>query len=378
MRAIDAVRNRLGWKLFLSYLVIVLVGVAVLAGTAELLMPVALAPHVARMRALFGNNPGLDRDLYENFSTAINEVLVVAAAAAALAAAGVSLFVARRIVVPVRAMMEASQSIAAGDYHRRVRLSGTYPDGQANGDELMGLGAAFNRMAEVLEETEQRRMELIGNVAHELRTPLASLRSMTEGLADGVLLPDSDTWSGIEQELERLQRLVSDLEELSRAEAGQIPLDRHPVPPAELIETTARRLEPQFEAKDVALAVELSPDLPPVQADFARAVQILTNLVGNALQYTASGGRVTIRAERRSREVAFVIADTGIGIAPEHLPHVFERFYRIDKSRARVGGGSGIGLTIARHLVEAHGGQIWAESAGPGQGSTFTFTLPVA
>ncbi len=378
MRVIAAVRSRLGWKLFLSYLVIVVVGVVVLAGTAELLMPMALAPHLARMQALIGNNPALDRDLYENFSTAINEVLAVAASAAALAAAGVSLFVARRIVVPVRAMMEASQSIAEGDYHQRVRLSGQSPNGQADADELERLAMAFNRMAAVLEETEQRRMELIGNVAHELRTPLASVKSMTEGLADGVLAPEADTFSGIEQELNRLQRLINDLEELSRAEAGQIPLDRHPVAPVLVMQAVTGRLASQFEAKDVTLNVEVSPNLPPVQADLTRTIQILTNLVGNALQYTASGGQVTIRAERRGPEVAFSVSDTGIGIAPEHLPHIFERFYRVDKSRSRVGGGSGIGLTIARHLVEAQGGQIWAESAGPGHGSTFTFTLPIA
>jgi len=145
-----------------------------------------------------------------------------------------------------------------------------------------------------------------------------------------------------------------------------------------LVETVTARLGRQFEDKGVALGTDVAPDLPSVRADEGRIGQVLLNLVGNALQYTPPEGRVTIRARRQGNDVLLAVHDTGIGMAPDHLPHVFERFYRVDKSRSRAGGGSGIGLTIARHLVEAHGGQIQAASDGPGRGSVFSLTLPVA
>lgn len=370
MSILTAIGQRLGWKLFLSYLVIVIVGMVVLAGTVQLQVPTALAHHAAHMVELAGDNPLLAADLNRSFAAAINEVMTAAAIAAFLAAIVVSIFTARRIVGPVQDMMQASRNIAAGDYRQRVRVPGQ--------DELGALAESFNTMAETLEHTERRRLELIGNVAHELRTPLTSIRSVMEGLIDGVLPADQDTFIAVQREATRLQRLVGDLQELSRAEAGQIPLDLRPVEPGELVRTVAGHLAAQFQDKGVDLRLELPADLPLVQADAGRITQVLTNLLGNALQYTPAGGAVTVRASGNPREVAFIVQDTGVGIAAEHLPHVFERFYRVDKSRSRAGGGSGIGLTIARYLVEQHGGHIIATSAGPGQGSNFTFTLPRA
>jgi histidine kinase len=368
MNGILKLRQRLGWKLFFSYLVIILVGVVVLAGTAELHTATALDRHIVSMQARLGDDPALIADLDANFHAAVNEILTVAAIAALLAAVVVSFFTARRIVEPVRAMMQASQRIAAGDYHQRV-----YVPGQ---DELGALAGAFNQMTAKLEQTEQRRMELIGNVAHELRTPLSSIKGVMEGLVDGVLHAEPATFLNVQREVARLQRLVQDLEELSRAEAGQVPLDRRPVSPSELIQAAANRLRPQFEDKDVSLELELPDELPQVKADSLRVIQVLINLLGNALQYTPSGGRVTVQARRDDHEVLIKVDDSGVGISDEHLHHVFERFYRVDKSRSRAGGGSGIGLTISKHLVEAHGGRIWASSPGSGKGSTFTFTLP--
>ncbi len=378
MKLLQMLQQRLGWKLFLSYLVIIMVGGVVLAGTAEFHAPAALARHIARMEALLGENPSLVADLDANFRAAVNEILVVAALAAFLAAVAVSIFTARRIVGPLQAMMKASQRIAAGDYHQRVQVPSQ--------DELGALAWAFNRMAETLEQIEQRRMELIGDVAHELRTPLSSIKGIMEGLLDGVLTAEPATFLLVQREVARLQRLIHDLEELSRAEAGQVPLDLRAVAPTDLVLAAADRLRPQFEGKSVSLHVDLPADgstelaevLPQVRADPSRIIQVLLNLLGNALQYTPSNGQVTVRAWRDGREVVIVVQDTGIGISAEHLPHIFERFYRVDKSRSRPGGGSGIGLTIARHLVEAHGGRIWATSPGPGQGSTFGFTLPTA
>jgi histidine kinase len=221
-------------------------------------------------------------------------------------------------------------------------------------------------------------MELIGDVAHELRTPLASIRSSMEGLVDGVLPAEPETYLSVEREASRLQRLVRDLEELSRAEAGQIALDLQPVLLGDLVKAVAERLALQFEDKGVTLEVNVSASPLPVKVDSSRITQVLTNLLGNALQYTPESGRVTVGTWAEGPEALVSIHDTGIGIAREHLPHLFERFYRVDKSRSRAGGGSGIGLTIARHLIEAHGGLIWAESEGPGQGSTFTIALPLA
>jgi two-component system, OmpR family, sensor histidine kinase BaeS len=266
--------------------------------------------------------------------------------------------------------MRASQSIAVGNHHGRVEVPSQ--------DELGALAESFNRMAATLEQTESRRMELIGDVAHELRTPLASIRSTMEGLVDGVLPAEAETFLGVEHELARLQRLVQDLQELSRAEAGQIPLDLRPVALSEVIQRVTERLASQFEDKGVTLQADVPIDLPAVQADANRTAQVLVNLLGNALQYTPTGGRVSVRAEVEGRSARLSVQDTGIGVTAEHLPHLFERFYRVDRSRSRAGGGSGIGLTIARHLIEAEGGRLRAESSGIGQGSTFTFTLPLA
>ncbi|MBI3942736.1 MAG: HAMP domain-containing protein [Chloroflexi bacterium] len=370
MRPFKALERRLGWKLFLSYLIVVMVGTVVLASTAKFEAPVALSRHMAHMETMMGDNAGLAADLRDSFVAAVNEVLVVAALAAALAAVIVSIFTTRRIVGPIQAMMQASQRIAAGDYHQRVQI--------LSEDELGALVSSFNRMAETLEQTERRRVELIGDLAHEFRTPLSSIRSIMEGLVDGVLPADPATFLDIQREISRLQRLVNDLLELSRAEAGQISLEIQPAAVSNLIHTAADRLQPQFDDKGVDLDVAVSQDLPLVRVDPGRLAQVLLNLLGNALQYTPSGGRVTIRAWHEGHAIAIAVQDTGIGIPAEALPHIFERFYRVDKSRARTGGGSGIGLTIARHLVEAQGGRIWAESPGPGQGSILTFTLPLA
>ncbi len=368
MKLLSELQEHLGWKLFLSYLVIVAVGVVVLASTAEFHAPTALARHTARMQELLGDNPALVADLHENFRAAVTEILTVAALAAFLAAIVVSTFTTKRIIGPIQAMMKASQRIAAGDYHGRIQVPGR--------DELSALAQSFNKMAETLEKTEQRRMALIGDVAHELRTPLSSIKSIMEGLIDGVLPAEPATFLSVQREVARLQRLVDDLTELSRAEAGQIHLDLQEVNPAELIRAAAERLEPQYQDKGVSLHMDLPADLPPVRADPGRITQVLLNLLGNALQYTPSGGQVTIQARHQDHEIVITVQDTGIGIPAEHLPHIFERFYRVDKSRSRAGGGSGLGLTISKHLVEAHGGRIWATSPGPGQGSTFTFTLP--
>lgn len=373
MNLLERIRQGLGAKLFISYLVVIFVGVVSLFFAAQLYAPSALAGHAERMGQMLdvvGGSETLAEDLNESFAVAVSQILVIAATAALLTAVLVSTFVTRRLVRPIQQMRDASQRIAAGEYNERVAV--------AEEDELGALARSFNQMAQRLAETEERRRQLVGDVAHELRTPLANIRSVMEGMVDGVLPPDPSTFHQVEREVGRLQRLVQDLEELSRAEAGQMLLEKERVQPSRFIEEAAARLRPQYEEKGVGLALDLPEQLPAVAADRWRMTQVLLNLLGNALQYTPPGGKVTVTAGREQERLVVRIADTGIGIDPDDLPHLFERFYRADKSRARAGGGSGVGLTIARHLVEAHGGQLWAESAGQGQGSTFTFTLPSA
>lgn len=370
MSGLRALRRHLGWKLFASYLLIVAVGSIVLWTTAQAVAPEAFARHLASMVQAMGQPPMMMADVFGAFLRAMNTALLVAAMAAFITAVAVSLFITRRIVAPIQAMRRASARIADGRYGERVPVTSE--------DELGALAVQFNRMAETLERVEQMRRDLIADVAHELRTPLASIAGYLEALLDGVLPAKPETLHRLYREATRLQRLVDDLQELSRAEAGQVPLYRRPAQVGELVEGAATRLRPQFEDKGIALTVDVPPGLPRVLIDPDRIGQVLTNLLGNAIQYTGPGGRVDIRARKVEDGVAIAVADTGVGIAAEHLPHVFDRFYRTDRSRARSSGGSGIGLTIARHLVEAHRGTIRAESTGPGKGSTFTVTLPVA
>ena len=212
-----------------------------------------------------------------------------------------------------------------------------------------------------------------------VRTPLTATRCSMEGLIDGILPSTQETYEQIHAEADRLNRLVDDLQELSRVEARAYELNLQPLDIAMLVRTVAKRLAHQVELKNVSLVLDLPGNLPPALADPDRAIQILTNLTGNAVQYTPEGGRISISAQDSQSEIMLSVQDTGIGIPAEHVSHVFDRFYRVDKSRSRrAGGGSGIGLTIARALVEGHGGRIWVESTGEGQGSTFKFTLKKA
>jgi histidine kinase len=377
------IRRQLGWKLFLSYLVVILIGAIVLATAAELAIPRSFNRHMASMGSMMpgmmdesGMGMDLNSDLFSNFRAAVNESLLLAAFAASIAAVVVSLFISRRVVAPVLEMKTASQQIAEGEYSDRVRVPRTTSIDDF--DELAQLAVSFNQMAEKLEKTEKMRRELIADVTHELRTPLTAIKGSMEGLMDGVLEGNEQTFQQVYRETDRLQRLVNDLQELSRVEAGAYQLDLQPRTVSSLTHPTLDRIRRQFDEKGVGLSINVDPDLPQINVDEDRISQVLLNLIGNALQYTTSGGEVEISVKQVGNEAHFSVTDTGIGISPEHLPHIFTRFYRVDKSRARASGGSGIGLTIAKHIIEAHGGRIWAESPGPDQGSTFFFTLPLS
>lgn len=384
----DYIRSRLGAKLLFSYLAIILLVAAVLLGITQFTLPGAFDRHLAGMGPPIinieqGHQPGpgqpphqagpppdIMHELYNNFRASFNDALTYALLIAGLAALAVSLFFSRSVVAPVRAMMKVSRRIAEGHYDERVRISGS--------DELAQLGKRFNHMTERLEQTESMRRQLLADVSHELRTPLTAIGGYMEGLIDGVLPATPETYEQVRHEALRLGRLVDDLQELSRVEAGAYALDIRPVKLSALVKTAIKRLSAQFKGKQVTLTDNLPADLPPVPADEDRLTQLLTNLLGNALAYTPAGGQVSISAQKTSDTIEVSVMDNGLGIPAEHLPHIFDRFYRVDKSRSRsAGGGSGIGLTIARHLVEAHGGRIWARSEGENKGSTFSFTLPL-
>lgn len=368
-------RGGLRARLFLAHLLVIV------AGTATLfLVTLVMAPtlHDRLMVELLGpghtttDDPAMvamEQATNAVFETAMYQALLFSGGAATLVAVAVSLLISTRIVTPVRQMLAASRRIAAGHYVERVPARGS--------DELAALADEFNTMAGELEAVERRRVALIGDVAHELRTPLATIEGYTEGVLDGVVAPSEETWALIHDEVRRLKRLVSDLQELSRAEAKQLVLHPQPIRPSALVERARARLEPQYGEKGVTLSVETLGDLPPVAVDVDRMIQVLVNLLGNALRATSAGGQVRVRAWVEAGIVTIAVEDTGVGIAPEHLSHLFERFYRVDKARSRALGGHGIGLTISKALVEAHGGQIWARSAGLGAGATFAFTIPV-
>ncbi|WP_322800712.1 sensor histidine kinase [Thermoflexus sp.] len=282
-------------------------------------------------------------------------------------ALGAGTLVFSRLVRPLRALQQAARRIAAGDLRAQI------PAQEAG--ELGEVAQAFNRMAEALARAEQQRRQMLADIAHELRTPLGILQGHLEALIDGVLPLELEQIAQIHDEVRHLARLVEDLRLLTLAEAGQLRLDREMVDLKRLIEETVDGIALQAAEKGLHLEVEVPAELPPILADPTRIRQVLMNLLTNAVRYTPSGGQIVVRAQDLGDGVRVSVRDTGIGIAPEDLPHVFDRFYRAERSRSRADGGSGLGLAIARHLIEAHGGRIGVEST-PGEGTCFFFTLP--
>lgn len=368
--------RHLRWKLFISHLSILVIGVIVLLATAHFLAGTQLVPEpelslgqsASETGQLPADQPPSTGSQQERFQAVVDQGLLISAFAALAAAVVVSLFVSRRIVEPLQELTFTSQRLARGYYHERTSTR--------SDDELADLSQSINQLAEALEQTEQRRLALLADVAHELRTPLTTIEGYMEGLIDGVIAPEEHIFAMIQHEAARLKWLIEEMALLSRAEAGQLRVAPRPLALRAIVRQVVAQFQPQFSAKGVKLNSSVPPDLPAVVADPDRLEQIMLNLISNALRYTPAGGSVTIAAAAHDFFVQLSVRDTGVGIAPEHLPHIFERFYRVDKLRARQSGGTGIGLTITRHLVYAQGGEIWVDSAGPGQGATFYVTLP--
>jgi len=284
-------------------------------------------------------------------------------------ALAITLILSRRILSPIKALTQAARGLGAGDLSHRVRVK--------DKSEVGELAQAFNSMASNLERAEQLQRNMVADVAHELRTPLSNLRGYLEAVRDGLIKPDADTIRSLDEEALLLSRLVDDLQELSLAEAGKLKLVCQAEDISELINQAIVAVRAQAEAKGVSVTTDLPGELPSVNIDSYQVSQVLRNLLDNAVAHTAKGGSITVTAEQQGKWVEVAVTDTGEGIPAEDLPHIFERFYRVDKSRARATGGSGLGLTIAKRLVEAHGGQIKAQSE-LGKGSRFTFTIPVS
>jgi histidine kinase len=374
---IKAIRRHFAFKILIAFFLVAILSGVILAAVMNISIGSTYEKHIGRLMA----NEGLQQSgqggsrgstLYENFKAAVNESLLFSSIAAFVIAGISSIVISRQITKPLQSITGASQEIAKGNYSQRVQVNAD------NRDELAQLGHSFNRMAEQLEQTESMRRQLIGDISHELRTPLTAIKGSMEGLIDGVLTNDETTYMQIYREADRLQRLVEDLQELSRVEGSAFRLNKKKTNIDELLHDTLAPLLNTFNKKGIQVFIHSEKDLPSVMADHDRILQVLQNLLGNALQFTPEGGIIEINAKKIGANLQISVKDDGKGIEAGHLPHIFKRFYRADRSRSRQnGGGSGIGLTIAQSLVEAHGGRIWADSDGKGHGSTFTFTLPI-
>ena len=360
-------RGRLATRLFATQALIVIAGAVTLVVVAVVVAPGLFRDHL--QRAVGPVPPDLAHHLDQALAQALLLSLGIAVAAALATTLAVSWFVTRRLTRPIAATAAAATRIAGGDYDTRVPPSRL-------GAEFGLLDNAFNRMAATLHGTERRRRELLADLAHELRTPLATLDSFLEGIEDGVIPATADTWHTMREQTTRMRRLVDDVDAVSRAEERPLNLQPHPVDINDVVADAVRAAAAAFTDKAIDLQHRPSPTPAHATADPDRIREILDNLLANALRHTPAGGTVTVTTLTRARNLEVTVSDAGDGIAAEHLPQVFDRFYRADPARSRATGGSGIGLTIARALARAHHGDLTAASDGKGRGATFTLTLP--
>jgi signal transduction histidine kinase len=306
---------------------------------------------------------------FRRLSASINRFLLLGGALAIVIALLLTFVLSRRISSPIGVLAKAARRLGQGDLSQRVQFQGK--------GEVAALAQAFNSMAADLEHAEQLRRNLVADVAHELRTPLSNIQGYLEAIRDRVMRPNAATIRSLNEEAALLSRLVDELQELSLAEAGKLKLVYQAEDIAKLIKQAVTPWQPKVVAKEISLSLDLPDNLPLVNIDWQRVNQVLHNLLENAVAYTHKGGTINVAAMTQGDWVEVCVSDTGEGIPAEDLPHIFERFYRVDKSRARATGGSGLGLTIAKRLVEAHGGKITVQSE-LGKGSRSSFTLPIA
>ncbi len=311
---------------------------------------------------------GITDNAAQEFLARVNRSILLAASAAALIALVLGFLLFRQITAPLNSLASASEKIAAGDLSARSPVRGD--------DEIARVGRSFNAMADNLARSETARRNMLADIAHELRNPIGVIQSHLEAMQDGVFPLDQSQVDSLHEETLLLSRLVGDLRELALADAGQLALQRAPTDLCALIERVVNAFQAQANEREITLTASVPENIPPLNIDAQRIEQVLRNLLSNALRHTASNGTITVTLTHEKNFARVEVRDTGTGIAPDALPYVFERFWRGDKSRSRSQGSTGLGLAIAKQLVEAHGGQIGVES-NVGKGTTFWFTLPI-
>ncbi len=302
----------------------------------------------------------------QRFIEGTRRILLLAAIGAATTALFLGILLSRHFLRQLSELTKAITAMKQGDLNQQVQVR--------THDELGELAETFNQMSAQIHRANQLRKQMTADIAHDLRTPLMVISGYLEAMRDGTLQPTESRFEAMNQEVVLLKRLVEDLRTLSLADAGELKLFYQSVHPHELLEQVKQSFEPIAEEKQIALKVEAGAELPPLQIDRERMVQVLANLVSNALRYTPSGGSITLRATQRQEGVELIVADTGSGIPEDKLPNVFERFYRVEESRQEIQGESGLGLAIAKSIVEAHHGTIAAQSR-MGVGTSMTITL---
>lgn len=314
-------------------------------------------------------NPGVLAHSEEAFRTAGLISLAIGMVIAITGTVVVSVLIARRLKRSLSLLGDAAARISEGDYALRV--------GEADSRELATLANSFNTMAGRLATVEGTRRRLLTDLAHEIRTPLASMEICVESLEDGAIEPGPEAWQILASQIHRIARLADDLGQVSAAEEGRLDLVIRPVDARQLAESAVLAARDGFERKHVRLALRpVSGEGALVPADTARVGQVLGNLLSNALRHTPDGGEVTLEVTEESGEVRLAVSDNGEGIAPEHVPHIFERFYRADSARDREHGGTGVGLAISQAIAKAHGGRLTVASQGLGTGTAVTLHLP--
>lgn len=363
-------RGSLAARLLGAQALVLLAGAATTWVVASMVAPGTFHTHL--QHAGVGHTAAEAIHVERAFNDSLLIALGVALVTSVLMALGVTAYFTRRVQRSTAAVAESAVDIASGQYRARVPSPGL-------GSEFDLLATTINELAERLGDVETTRRRILADLAHEMRTPLASIEAHLEAVEDGVRELDEATLAVLHSDTRRLQRLAEDISAVSQAEEGR--LESRPVPTmaGTLLESAAAAAGDAFDAKGVELLVDADTVAGPVLVDPQRMAQVLGNLLDNALRHTPPGGTVKLTVGQPDRRwVELKVGDTGEGIDPAHLPHVFERFYRADAARARSRGGSGIGLTISRALVEAHGGRLSASSGGLGAGATFTVRLPVA
>jgi histidine kinase len=352
-------------RLLISFAMVALTGAAAFFISARVLVPRLFDQRMGGTGGGMGGGGMGSSAQHDVLVSALNTSMLIALGASLACSAVIAFVMSRRSLRGLDHLRAGTSGLASGNYSARVSRPAE--------PELAALADDINHLAASLAETEQRRAALIGDVAHEMRTPLTTIGGVLEGFDDGLFTSEELT-STVRTEVGRLQHLAGDLAAVSRAEEGRIQLDLADGDLREVVTSVVDRLRPQFLAAHVELSLQADDPLPMV-FDHERMVQVVTNLLGNALAYTAAGGRVNVRAGISDGGVRIAVADNGRGLQPDDLERVFERFYRTDPDDHS--GGTGIGLTISRAIVRAHGGELTASSAGPGAGATFEMVLPV-